>query len=96
MIPYGLYVMTAKDKDNRISAISIMNACLWGIGWNLIELRIKNLLRRMVATQLKKSALLLSHGLNRMFISAAELLLLYVFVHFFLILQFRRVCWRFL
>ena len=30
MIPYGLYVMTAKDKDNRISAISIMNACLWG------------------------------------------------------------------
>lgn len=31
MIPYGLYVMTAKDKDNRISAISIMNACLLGI-----------------------------------------------------------------
>jgi ABC-2 type transport system permease protein len=65
-----------------------------GIGWNLIELRIKNLLRRMVATQLKKSVLLLSHGLNRMFIIAAELLLLYVFVHFFLILQFRGVCWR--
>ena len=31
MIPYALYVMTAKDKDNRISAISIMNACLLGI-----------------------------------------------------------------
>ncbi len=83
MIPYGLYVMTAEDKDNRISAISIINACLWGIGWNLIELRIKKLLRRMVATPLKKSVFLLSHGLNRMFISAAELLLLYVFAHFY-------------
>ena len=66
-----------------LMAISIMNACLWGIGWNLIELRIKKLLRRMVATPLKKSVFLLSHGLNRMFISAAELLLLYVFAHFY-------------
>ena len=66
-----------------LMAISIMNACLWGIGWNLIELRIKKLLRRMVATPLKKSVFLLSHGLNRMFISAAELLLLFVFAHFF-------------
>ena len=45
-----------------LMAISIMNACLWGIGWNLIELRIKKLLRRMVATPLKKSVFLLSHG----------------------------------
>ncbi len=37
----------------------------------------------MVATPLKKSVFLLSHGLNRMFISAAELLLLYVFAHFY-------------
>ena len=66
-----------------LMAISIMNACLWGIGWNLIELRIKKLLRRMVATPMRKSVFLLSHGLNRMILSATELLLLYGSVHFY-------------
>ena len=42
-----------------LMAVSIMNACLWGIGWNLIELRIKKLLRRMIATPLKKSVFLI-------------------------------------
>ena len=64
-------------------AMSIMNACLWGIGWSLIDLRIKKLLRRMVATPLRKSLLLLSHGLNRMILSAAELLLLYGFAYYY-------------
>jgi ABC-type multidrug transport system permease subunit len=66
-----------------LMAMSIMNACLWGIGWNLIELRIKKLLRRMVATPLKKSIFLISHGLNRMILSAAEMLLLYIFAYFY-------------
>lgn len=66
-----------------LMAMSIMNACLWGIGWNLIELRIKKLMRRMVATPMRKSVFLISHGLNRMILSAAELLLLYGFVHFY-------------
>jgi hypothetical protein len=66
-----------------LMAMSIMNACLWGIGWSLIDLRIKKLLRRMVATPLRKSIFLLSHGLNRMFISSAELLLLYGFAYYY-------------
>ncbi len=66
-----------------LMAMSIMNACLWGIGWNLIELRIKKLLRRMVATPLKKSIFLISHALNRMILSAAELLLLYIFAYYY-------------
>jgi len=66
-----------------LMAMSIMNACLWGIGWNLIELRIKKLLRRIVATPLRKSIFLFSHGLNRMILSAAEMLLLYVFAYFY-------------
>ena len=66
-----------------LMAMMIMNACLWGIGWNLIELRIKKLLRRMVATPLKKSIFLISHGLNRMILSAAEMLLLYIFAYFY-------------
>ena len=43
-----------------LMAMSIMNACLWGIGWSLIDLRIKKLLRRMVATPLRKSIFLLN------------------------------------
>ena len=66
-----------------LMAMSIMNACLWGIGWSLIDLRIKKLLRRMVATPLKKPIILLSHGLNRMILSAAELLLLYGFAYYY-------------
>ncbi len=66
-----------------LMAMSIMNACLWGIGWNLIELRIKKLLRRIVATPLRKSIFLISHGLNRMILSAAEMLLLYIFAYFY-------------
>ena len=66
-----------------LMAMSIMNACLWGIGWSLIDLRIKKLLRRMVATPLRKSIFLLSHGLNRMILSAAELFLLYGFAYYY-------------
>ena len=66
-----------------LMAVSIMNACLWGIGWSLIELRLKKLLRRMIATPLRKPVFLLSHGLNRMILSASELLLLYGFAHFY-------------
>ncbi|MBS1255746.1 MAG: hypothetical protein MAG581_01555 [Deltaproteobacteria bacterium] len=66
-----------------LMAMSIMNACLWGIGWSLIDLRIKKLLRRMVATPLRKSIFLLSHGMNRMILSAAELLLLFGFAYFY-------------
>ena len=35
-------------------ALGIMNSCIWGIGWSLVESRMKKLLRRMVATPLKK------------------------------------------
>lgn len=66
-----------------LMAMLVMNACLWGIGWNLIELRIKKLLRRIVATPIRKSVFLLSHTLNRMVLAAAESLLLYAFVHFY-------------
>ena len=66
-----------------LMAMSIMNACLWGVGWSLIDLRIKKLLRRMVATPLRKSLFLVSHVLNRMILSAAELLLLYGFAYYY-------------
>ncbi|MBG56609.1 MAG: ABC transporter permease [Deltaproteobacteria bacterium] len=79
-----------------LMAMSIMNACLWGIGWNLIDLRIKKLLRRMVATPLRKSIFLLSHGVNRMILSAFELTLLYSFAYYYFGIMIQGSLWALL
>jgi ABC-type multidrug transport system permease subunit len=67
-----------------LMAMGIMNSCLWGISWNLIEFRMKKLLRRMVATPMKKSDFLLSLLITRILICAVEtlLLLLFAFLYF--------------
>lgn len=46
-------------------AMGIMNSCLWGIGWNLIDYRIKKLMRRMIATPMRRSVFLASQALSR-------------------------------
>ncbi|MDH5559330.1 MAG: ABC transporter permease, partial [Deltaproteobacteria bacterium] len=64
-------------------AIGIMNSCIWGIGWTLIEMRMKKLLRRIVATPLKKHVFLISHFTNRLIITHFELLVLFLFAQFY-------------
>jgi ABC-2 type transport system permease protein len=64
-------------------ALGIMNSCLWGIGWNLIETRMKKLLRRMVATPMKKSIFLMSHMITRLLLGGLETLLLFLFAYFY-------------
>ena len=52
-----------QSKGNRyidflipgLIALNILNSCLWGTGWNLIELRVKKLMRRLIATPMKKT-----------------------------------------
>lgn len=53
-------------------ALGIMNGCIWGIGWNLIDYRIKKLMRRLVATPMKKSTFLLAQIIARAVISVFE------------------------
>jgi ABC-2 type transport system permease protein len=60
-------------------ALGIMNSCIWGIGWTLIETRMKKLMRRMVATPMKKSIFLLSQILTRVVLGGFETLLLIIF-----------------
>ena len=60
-------------------AIGIMNSCIWGVGWTLIEMRMKKLLRRMIATPLKKPIFLLSHFANRLIITNFEIWILFFF-----------------
>jgi ABC-type multidrug transport system permease subunit len=60
-------------------ALGIMNSCLWGISWNLIETRMKKLLRRMVATPMRKPIFLASHIITRVILGGVETLLLFTF-----------------
>lgn len=64
-------------------ALGIMNTCMWGISWNLIEYRMKKLLRRMVATPMKKTDFLISLFITRFVIGAFEASVLFVFATFY-------------
>lgn len=64
-------------------ALGIMNSCLWGIGWALIEMRIKKLLRRMVATPMKKSVFFSSYVITRIILGGIETMLLLTFAYLY-------------
>lgn len=63
-------------------ALGIMNATLWGIGWTLIEFRIKKFLRRMVVTPMRKIDFMLSISLTRLSLSVLEASILYLFAFY--------------
>jgi ABC-2 type transport system permease protein len=60
-------------------AMGIMMACSWGISYTIIDRRSKKLLRRMVATPMKKSNFLLALITARVTLNVAEALLLFAF-----------------
>jgi ABC-2 type transport system permease protein len=60
-------------------AMGIMMACSWGISYTIIDRRSKKLLRRMVATPMKKSNFLLALITARFTMNIVEAVLLFVF-----------------
>jgi ABC-2 type transport system permease protein len=60
-------------------AMGIMNSFLWGISYALIEMRSKKLLRRMIATPMKKSEYLFSHFVARVSLAIFEASILFLF-----------------
>jgi len=60
-------------------AMGIMSSCLWGICYNLIEKRSKKLLRRLVATPMKKSWFMITMFMSRFIFTLLETLALLVF-----------------
>jgi len=60
-------------------AMGVMFSCLWGLGYGIIEIRSKKLLRRMVATPMKKSNYLVSIITVRIVMNVAEAGLLILF-----------------
>jgi ABC-type multidrug transport system permease subunit len=60
-------------------AMGIMMGCCWGISYTIIDRRSKKLLRRMVATPMKKSNLLFALITARFVMNLAEAVLLFLF-----------------
>jgi ABC-2 type transport system permease protein len=70
-------------------AMGVMNSLLWGISYALIEMRAKKLMRRMVATPMKRSEFLISIFVARLSITIIEALLLlaFAFAYFHISIQ---------
>ncbi len=64
-------------------AMGIMGSAMWGIGWSLIEMRMKKLLRRMAATPMRKSTFLGSFFVTRLIINAIEFSAIFLFAFFY-------------
>jgi len=63
-------------------AMGIMMSCMWGISYGIIEKRDKKLLRRLVATPMKKRYFLMALIGVRVLMNLIEGLLLFVFAYF--------------
>lgn len=63
-------------------ALGIMNSCLWGTAWSLMDMRSKKLMRRIISTPLRKSVFLFSHFLARSLLSGVEFITLLLFAYF--------------
>lgn len=60
--------------------MNVMMSCMWGISYGMIDKRSKKLLRRMVATPMKKSHFLMTLMAVRIGMNLIEAVLLFVFV----------------
>lgn len=66
-----------------LMAMGILSSCLWGLGWALIDFRMKKMLRRLMATPIRRTTFLLSHLVTRLLLTGFETLFLYGFAHFY-------------
>ena len=60
-------------------AMGVMTSCMWGLGYGIIDKRAKKLMRRMVATPMKKSYFLFSLIVVRIAMNVLESGLLFLF-----------------
>jgi ABC-type multidrug transport system permease subunit len=63
--------------------MGIMMSCMWGLSYSLIEKRSKKLLRRMVATPMRKTIFLTSLFTARFTMNLVEAIILVLFAHFY-------------
>lgn len=61
--------------------MNLMSGALWGIGWSLVDLRVRKLLKRLRASPMRPSQLIFAIGLARMFVIPLEVLVILGFAH---------------
>ena len=66
-----------------LMAMGIMMSCMWGISYSLIDKRMKKLLRRMVATPMKKANFLIAQFTARLLLNFFESGLLFLFAYLY-------------
>lgn len=59
--------------------MQIMNGSLWGVGFALVEMRAKKLLKRFAVTPMQRSHFLLATALHRFLVVGAEAVLMFAF-----------------
>jgi len=64
-------------------AMDLMMSTMWGVSYSLIEKRSKKLLRRMVATPMKKSSFLFAQLIARLILNILEALILFTFANYY-------------
>ncbi|MBI3725388.1 ABC transporter permease [bacterium] len=57
-------------------AMQIMNGCLWGIGFAMVEMRAKRLLKRFAVTPMRRWHFLAAHAIHRYLVVALEAVLM--------------------
>ena len=64
-------------------AMNLMMSTMWGVSYSLIEKRSKKLLRRMVATPMRKTSFLFSQLIARFFLNIIEASIVLTFAYFY-------------
>jgi ABC-type multidrug transport system permease subunit len=59
--------------------MSLMGGGIWGVGWALVTMRIRRLLKRFAATPMSRPAFLASFGIHRVIVSVVETAFLMTF-----------------
>lgn len=67
--------------------MSLMGGGLWGVGFAIVDLRIRKLLKRFVATPMRRSHFLAATMISRMIFMIPEMVLLIVFARIFFDVQ---------
>jgi ABC-type multidrug transport system permease subunit len=85
--PLQTYDDTITERGSRyidflipgLIAMNLMSGSMWGIGWVIVEMRVRKLLKRLLAAPMRRRDLMFSFALARMVIIPLELIFILLF-----------------
>lgn len=64
-------------------AMNLMSGSMWGVAWIVVNMRVRKLLKRLLAAPMRRRDLLIALGLSRLLVIPAELLVILLFSRIF-------------